>query len=1118
MKVDFKKLLLAGTAVVAVSSFATQSQAADLTLTAGDVWADGGGADAGPAAAGDNINVATFTLTVQNDGVSDDGGGVATFTLGAVTGTTGDLVFTSDAASGDVTATVSSVTLTGAGDVTVQNLNADDSTVAVTVTNDLTMGGALVIDNAEASASDAVSLAVGDDLTVTGTTTITAGDFANATAALDVNGDAAFTGAVTVTGGTVAATADSTVSIAGNATFTGGLTLTDGAAGQAILTLDGLTVAQTVTGNIAGNGDINVQNAAGVTFNGTVTSGTVLIENGGAALNSAATFKNTVASAITLGAAGTGTNTATFDIGTTDFTVTGTVDGAIAGETNNVVVSGGSGTLTQATAWGGVTGTIDSITISGTGTELDSNAAITATTITVGSGAILDGGAGLITAAVANSGTINLTGTGGITGNITGTGTLDVDANASVTGGIVQGSTTVAEGSTLTVVGGAARAVTTDILLEDAASDGTDAGLTFDNGAFTTTVTGDITTGVDGEGLITFADDAGATLAIVGNIGTSSAAVGALAIAGGAAQTFTTTGDLYVDAITANAVDTIRFLGDGAAQTVSGTITGGILAVGDGTTETDVTFSGALAGLASLTVNDDSIAYFNANATTTGAFSADAATVQITNGATLTAATQTDADVTQFNVVVNQVGGGAQTNGTYVLSGDAVNLANDTVHFVVKAGSAPLTTGASVLNNVFQGNAAATIAGSTTTDNSFLYGFTLVADGNNVDVTIAQDNSIESAATSSAGAVVGEVLMTELAASTDTEINLAQGNLAAAETQEEVNNVLESTLPTIDGGAVVGALNVSNRVAGVTSTRLAALRDGEASSGIAAGNMGEGLRGWVQAFGQTAEQDRRDGIDGYDADTYGVAIGADGETVQGGTVGVALSYGNTDVDSKVGFGGQTDVDSYQISVYGDAPLSDLMYVEGMVGYAWNDIETTRYNVGGIAGTNANGDFDANQFNAYAEIGRDYAQGGGLTLTPHALANWTYFDADDYTETGAGGLNLTVDNESMNVFELGVGVDAAWDIQNSNGSSVKPVLTAGARYDLVGDEVEATSTFTGGGGAFSTQGMEPGRTTLNLGAGVTYYTLDNWELSAEYDFEYKADYDAHSGQVRAAFHF
>jgi outer membrane autotransporter protein len=142
----------------------------------------------------------------------------------------------------------------------------------------------------------------------------------------------------------------------------------------------------------------------------------------------------------------------------------------------------------------------------------------------------------------------------------------------------------------------------------------------------------------------------------------------------------------------------------------------------------------------------------------------------------------------------------------------------------------------------------------------------------------------------------------------------------------------------------------------------------------------------------------------------------------------------------------------------------------------------------------------------------------MTLTPHALAHWTYYSADDYTETGAGAANLNVDNDSLNIFELGVGVDAAWDMKNRNGSRVKPVLSAGVRYDLVGDEVETTSTFTGGGAAFGTQGMEPGRTTLNLGAGVGYFTTDNWELSAEYDYEYKSDYDGHSGQFRAAYHF
>jgi outer membrane autotransporter protein len=130
----------------------------------------------------------------------------------------------------------------------------------------------------------------------------------------------------------------------------------------------------------------------------------------------------------------------------------------------------------------------------------------------------------------------------------------------------------------------------------------------------------------------------------------------------------------------------------------------------------------------------------------------------------------------------------------------------------------------------------------------------------------------------------------------------------------------------------------------------------------------------------------------------------------------------------------------------------------------------------------------------------------------------HYNGDDYTETGAGNAGLRVDQDSLNVFELGVGVTAAWQYETASGMDVEPSLHAGYRYDLVGDEVESTNRFIGGGQAFNTQGADPARSTFNAGAGLKLFTTDNWEFSANYDFEFKSDYDAHSGYLRAGVKF
>lgn len=344
-----------------------------------------------------------------------------------------------------------------------------------------------------------------------------------------------------------------------------------------------------------------------------------------------------------------------------------------------------------------------------------------------------------------------------------------------------------------------------------------------------------------------------------------------------------------------------------------------------------------------------------------------------------------------------------------------------------------------------------------------------------------------------------------------------RSNLIGATSQDEAQQIAESISPTVDGGFVAAGFQASSLSTQATNTRLASARTGE-ETGMTAGDMGDGMTMWTQGFGQLAQQDRRDGVAGFDADTYGIAVGIDTEKLADDTVvGVSLSYANTDVESDNANSTDTDIDSYQISLYGDHDLQDGMYLAGMVGFAHNSVDQTRHDVGGIAGNDANADFDTQQYIVHAELGKEYVVGGNMSLTPHALAHYQHLTIDSYTESGSTA-NLSVDNEELDLFELGIGATAEWDLHDDQGQSIRPSVNVGYRYDLIGDEIQTTSNFTGGGASFETDGADPARSTFNIGTAVTYELDNNWALTADYDYEIKSDFDAHSGMVRAGYKF
>ncbi len=464
------------------------------------------------------------------------------------------------------------------------------------------------------------------------------------------------------------------------------------------------------------------------------------------------------------------------------------------------------------------------------------------------------------------------------------------------------------------------------------------------------------------------------------------------------------------------------------------------------------------------------------------------------------------------------------TSGSFTTTTGAIDITGTTMAATIGAN---VTDGEEYL--VMDGTSAIVGGpGSTLTavQGSYLWGVNMIdgtgaaaaTDNTELYYQTVQANTVAGSVTNSNNAVMGDVLLS-LTTTTDAEITQVIEAMNNAQTQDALNEVIEAAQPTADGGHVVGSLTFMNSSMGIISQQLASL-DGSGASGISYGSgyLSEGPRMWMQGFGKIAEQDRRGGIDGYDADTLGIAVGIDTQNISENTVvGLALGYGNTEVGSNNATTTNTDIYSYQITLYGEFELDNRIFIDGQLSYVFSDNETTRHNVGGVSGLNANGEFGANQYSARVEAGWNYIRGKTM-ITPSVFAHYTHYNPDSYTETGAGGASLRVESESINVLELGVGVDASWEYALDDSSVITPEVRAGYRYDVIGDSYEATSNFVGGGAGFGTEGADPAKSTFTLGLGMTYYTNDNWKFSVNYDYEFKSDYTSHSGFLRAGYEF
>lgn len=555
----------------------------------------------------------------------------------------------------------------------------------------------------------------------------------------------------------------------------------------------------------------------------------------------------------------------------------------------------------------------------------------------------------------------------------------------------------------------------------------------------------------------------------------------------------------------------------GGTFNIDGIIEDTNLTVTSGTVNTNGHVLGANSPLGDITIGAAATLNLTSNITSGGTYTNNG-TTQLNAGTTLTANDYAAAAGTLIFGVDSSSGA-----GKIIVSAGDVDLTGATITANIASGTR-LSNGAEFLiaDGTTQANGGTGQAASIITDNSFIWKFTL-ADGAQAEVkTGGADNTeiylVASLATTindlsenRNNANVGDVIL-DLSGTTDSQLQQIYDNFNTATSKQAANNIFASALPTIDGGHVVGAVNTANQSLDITHTRLNALRMGQ--TGISTGDDTYNAHLWAQAFGQAATQDRRDDVSGYDANTYGFALGTDYDITDELTLGLSFSYANTDIDSNNLNRTHIDIDSYQGTIYGGFDVTDAAYINAMLGYMYGSNDATRHDIGAISGLTAHADFDSHQISARIESGTDIHTGNNLIITPNALVNYMHYAADDYTETGAGGANLHVNNESQDILEFGIGIDVATQLRlKDKPVIIEPLIRAGYRYDVVGDAVETTSRFIGGSSTFKSEGFDPAQSRFNAGARLNIYSADLWSFSVAYDYEAKQNYDAHSGTLK-----
>ena len=907
--------------------------------------------------------------------------------------------------------------------------------------------------------------------------------------------------------GNGSATDTTTLNLSGNSTISNAVSLSNQNAALVITSSFATPVGGAITATNSGYGSVTLTAIAG-----------------GNSLNAIGDATNSIGTLILKGAGGAGDVTLAGDTYANTITLSqGTAVSVVAsGKLVGAVTLNNGSTLTikdsysgTITSGGAGTGTLTfDKTNGGTITSGGAIGSVRLSSVVVANGTTLSLGHDLAATGVTVGGTLNQT-AGTITAN-TGSGTVAIAAGQSLsqsgTAKIVGNVTLADAASKLTLGSGSGGSAVTGTI--DGATAGGQGDLVFNGSTAVSGIIGganSLDTIKVQSGTVTSAYNISSANGTTIDSGTTLSMSGTSVLAGAVSNsgTFTTTG---------TASGQVTNNSGGIVNVNAGTLSGGLTNSGTTNLYSGSTLSGATTNNAAGTINLlTGNSTVSASITNNGTLDLSQYKLTVSTGNTLTLG-----DASTIKTLVTATGG--TSTGTASSSLGYLSLADAPAQ---NAGTVTITPskGSGV---TLQGNTYYLLADAPdgyvwdtskfTVNKTGGVSWTLVKDDATGNLYLKAVSAVTEGLSSTAGASVNVVNnYTGSNASMLTLVNALQGLSTTAESEKAGQQLAPST----NGAAIQGATNAGTQVSNVLFARLDNNRTAVASrsggTGVASGEVRRGAEAWVQAFGSSFDQGLRNGVDGYDGTTIGLAGGVEAGVARNVTVGASFAYAATDLSDKGSrSGNSTKIDSYVGSLY-STYQGNPWFVDASASFGRHNNHSTRVVQIGAVNERPTADYWSTQYSAKVAAGYPINL-KGTVVTPSAGITGTILSTDAYSETGAPSTALNVDEQSYYQYGSVLGLKIARDFTDGR-SKYTPELRAAWTHDFRVSAMNANSSFAADNSVrFGTTGPDPDRDSYQLGGGLSYVYDEIYTISGRYSYDWREAYGSHTGQLEARIKF
>lgn len=280
---------------------------------------------------------------------------------------------------------------------------------------------------------------------------------------------------------------------------------------------------------------------------------------------------------------------------------------------------------------------------------------------------------------------------------------------------------------------------------------------------------------------------------------------------------------------------------------------------------------------------------------------------------------------------------------------------------------------------------------------------------------------------------------------------------------------------------------------------------------------------WIRPVGRWDNQSNRGDYTGYNADTRGIAIGADGLILDKTRLGLALGMSRTDVnDTSDDIRHDARVDSWNILAYGGYDFTPDTAVTWQTGFGRNNTTGNRYlNIenptDGSTAYNgvAHSDYDSDTFQAGIGLQSTFHPMDDVMLTPELRTDYYRVKDKGYQETGAEDVGLKVGGVTTEALVVSSKLKAG--IKLSEIVDVHGYVGAG--YDTKNDRSKTTAAFIGAADTpFTYHGMSESPWIAMAGVGVTARFTDVLDGTVQYDANQRTQFTSQSISLKVRYAF